>query len=77
MNNQAMITNDQAMITDKKVEQGSKAGATKPLPESEAMITPNPQPEDPMIKEVTEQKTMITSNRRPHLGTKKDRATNQ
>ena len=33
---------DHTMITEKKVADGSKAGETKPVPESEAVITQNP-----------------------------------
>ena len=52
-----MNMNDHTMITEKKVKSGSKAGATKQAPESEpqeipnsAMITPNTEQEEPVIK---------------------------
>ena len=41
---------DHAMITEQKVAEGSKAGAAKTIPASQAMITPIPQSEEPMIR---------------------------
>ena len=58
---------DHAMITEQKVAEGSKAGAAKTIPASQAMITPIPQSEEPMIRAEKSTKTMITSKKRPNL----------
>ena len=42
--------NDQTMIIDQIVADGSKAGTTKLLPESQVIVTSTPKPEEPMIK---------------------------
>ena len=40
MNDHTMIMNDHTMIPEKNITEGSKAGATKPLPESEPKERP-------------------------------------